>query len=362
MGTTTVGTMKGYVFAGDGRAELREIPVPVIASGEAIVRMRLASICATDLKIIDGRIPGRPGTVLGHELVGEIVAVADDVQGYAPGQRVYVPGDTPCGRCYECLGNANGRGCHTDGTIAAFHFATLRDGAHAEYVAVPYAQANLTPIPDEVTDEQAVVMACGGSTGFAAVESSELRMGDTVAVVGQGPVGLAATVAARLRGAGYVITVDVLPWRLAMSMRLGADVALDATQVDVVEIVRRLTGGRMADVAIEAVGTPQTFLTALRLVRPAGVLSSVGNYGMHGSLTLPLDAGAFMGGIGEKRIISSTSPGGKDRGRRLLHMIEHGKFDLSPLITHRFALGEIGAAYDLFRDRREPVFKVGIRP
>ena len=147
-----------------------------------------------------------------------------------------------------------------------------------------------------------------------------------------------------------------------MSMRLGADVALDATQVDVVEIVRRLTGGRMADVAIEAVGTPQTFLTALRLVRPAGVLSSVGNYGMQGSLTLPLDAGAFMGGIGEKRIITSTSPGGKDRGRRLLRMIEHGKFDLSPLITHRFALGEIGAAYDLFRDRREPVFKVGIRP
>jgi alcohol dehydrogenase len=362
MGVTTVRTMKGYVYAGDGRAELRDVPVPTIAYGEALVRMRLASICATDLKIIDGRIPGRPGTVLGHELVGEIVAVADGVQGYAPGQRVYVPGDTPCGQCYDCLGNVNGRGCHTDGTIAAFHFAMLRDGAHAEYVAVPYAQANLTPIPDGVTDEQAVVMACGGSTGFAAVESSELRMGDTVAIVGQGPIGLAATVAARLRGAGYVIAIDIIPWRLEMSRRLGADIALDASRIDVVEVVRRLTGGWMADVAIEAVGTPDTFLTALRLARPAGVLSSVGNYGMQGSLTLPLDAGAFMGGIGEKRILSSTSPGGKERGRRLMHMIAHGKFDLSPLITHRFALGEIGAAYALFRDRREPVFKVGIRP
>jgi threonine dehydrogenase-like Zn-dependent dehydrogenase len=362
VGTVMNGTMKGYVFAGDNRAELRDVPVPAIGDGEALVRMRLASICATDLKIIDGRLPGHPGTVLGHELVGEVVALGPGVTGYDIGQRVYVPGDTPCGQCDECLGNANGRGCHADGTIAGFHFAVLRDGAHAEYVAVPYAQANLAPIPEGVTDEQAVVMTCGGSTGFAGIESSELRMGDTVAIVGQGPVGLAATVAARLRGAGYVITTDVIPWRLEMSRRMGADVALDARHVDIVEEVRHLTGGWMADVAVEAVGMPDTFLTALRLTRPAGVLSSIGNYGMQGSLTVPLDAGAFMGGIGEKKIITTTSPGGKDRGRRLMHMIAHGKFDLSPLVTHRFHLDEIGAAYELFRNRPEPVFKVAIRP
>ena len=362
MSSVTTSTMKGYVFAGGGRAELRTLPIPKLGHGEVLVKMRLASICATDLKIVDGRLPARAETVLGHELVGEVVELGEGVEGYETGQRVFVPGDTPCGRCYECLGTPNGRGCHADGTIAAFHFAVLRDGVHAEYVAVPYAQANLTPIPDEVTDEQAVVMACGGSTGFGGVESSELRMGDTVAIVGQGPVGLAATVAARLRGAGYVITIDVVPWRLAMSRRMGADVALDGTQVDVVEEVRRLTDGRMADVAIEAVGTPDTFLTALRLTRPAGVLSSIGNYGMHGSLTLPLDAGAFMGGIGEKRIITTTAPGGKDRGRRLMHMIAHGKFGLAPLITHWFDLDEIDAAYDLFRNRREQVFKVAIHP
>jgi alcohol dehydrogenase len=362
MSGAATGTMRGYVFAGGGRADLREIPVPEIGYGEALVRMRVASICATDLKIIDGRLPARAGTVLGHELVGELAALAEGVTGYEIGQRVYVSADSPCGQCYECLGNANGRGCHAGGTIAAFHFAVLRDGAHAEYVAVPYAQANLTPVPDEVTDEQAVVMTCVGSTGFGGVESSELRMGDTVAIVGQGPVGLAATVAARLRGAGYVITADVVPWRLEMSRRMGADVALDAREVDVVEEVRRLTGGWMADVAIEAVGTPDTFLTALRLTRPAGVLSSIGNYGMLGTLALPLDAGAFMGGIGEKKIITTTSPGGKDRGRRLLHMIAHGKFDLSPLITHRFRLDEIGDAYEVFRARRERVFKVAIRP
>jgi threonine dehydrogenase-like Zn-dependent dehydrogenase len=360
--SVTTGTMRGYVFAGEGRAEMREIPLPRITYGEALVRMRLASICATDLKIIDGRLPARPGTVLGHELVGEIVDLADDVKGYDIGQRVFVTADTPCGQCYDCLGNPNGRGCHADGTIAAFHFAVLRDGAHAEHVVVPYAQGNLTPIPDAVTDEQAVVMACGGSTGFGGIESSELRMGDTVAIVGQGPVGLAATVAARLRGAGYVITVDVLPWRLEMSRRLGADVALDATRVDVVEEVRQLTAGWMADVAVEAVGTPDTFLTALRLTRPAGVLSSIGNYGMRGSLTLPLDAGGFMGGIGEKRIITTTAPGGKERGRRLMHMIAHERFDLSSLVTHRFELDRIAGAYDVFRERRERVFKVAIRP
>jgi alcohol dehydrogenase len=362
MSTVMTGTMRGYVFAGEHRAELRQVPMPAVGPGEALVRMRLASICATDLKIIDGRLPGRPGTVLGHEMVGEVAALGPGVVGYEIGQRVYVPGDTPCGQCYECLGNPNGRGCHTDGTIAAFHFAVLRDGAHAEYVAVPYAQANLAPIPDGVTDEQAVVMTCGGSTGFAGIEASELRMGDTVAIVGQGPVGLAATVAARVRGAGYIIALDIVPWRLEMARRLGADIALDARAADVVEEVRRLTGGWMADVAVEAVGTPETFLTALRLTRPAGVLSSIGNYGMRGTLSLPLDAGAFMGGIGEKRIITTTSPGGKDRARRLLHMIAHGKYDLSSLVTHRFSLDEVHGAYDVFRSRREPVFKVTIRP
>lgn len=354
--------MRGYVYAGDGRAELRELPVPEVGYGEALVRMRLASICATDLKIVDGRVPAPVGTVVGHELVGEIVELAAGIEGYEVGQRVLVHGDTPCGQCYECLGSANGRGCHVHGTIAAFHFAVLRDGAHADYVAVPYAQANLTPIPAGVTDEQAVVMACGGTTGFGGVETSELRLGDTAVIVGQGPVGLAATVAARLRGAGQLITVDTVPQRLELSKRLGADVALDATGVDVVEEVRRLTGGWMADVAIEAVGTPETFVTALRLTRPAGVLSSIGNYGMHGALTLPLDAGAFMGGIGEKRIVTTTAPGGKDRGRRLLNLIANGRFDLSPLVTHSFPLDEIDDAYDLVRQRDERVCKVTIRP
>lgn len=354
--------MRGYVYAGDGRAELRELPMPTAGYGEAIVKMRLASICATDLKIIDGRLPATVGTVIGHELVGEIAELAEGIEGYEVGQRVFVHADTPCGQCYDCLAGANGKGCRVNGTIAGFHFAVLRDGAHADYVAVPFAQANLTPIPDPVTDAQAVVMACGGSTGFGGVENSDMRLGDTVVIIGQGPVGLAALVASRLRGAAYVITVDTVPWRLEMSKRLGADETLDASQVDVVEEVRRLTGGWMADVAIEAVGTPATFETGLRVTRAAGTLSSIGNYGMHGQLTLPLDVGAFMGGIGEKRIVTTTAPGGKERGRRLLHLIAHGKYDLSPLVTHTFGLDDVDAAYETFRDRTAQVLKVAITP
>jgi alcohol dehydrogenase len=354
--------MTGYVFLGGGRARLQELPVPGLRPGEALVKVRVTSVCATDLKIVDGRVPAPPGTVLGHELVGEIVDLAEGVEGYRVGQRVLVMADTPCGQCEQCLSNVDGRGCHAGGSIGGFHLGLLRHGTHAEYVAVPFAQANLAPIPEGVPDEQAVVLACNGSAGFGGVEASGLRVGDVVAIVGQGPVGLAATIAARLRGAGYIIAIDLLPWRLALARDFGADAVLNSEDGDVVEGVRRLTGGWMADVAVEAVGTPDTFVTALRLVRPGGVLSSVGNYGMSGSLLLPLDGGAFLGGIGDKRIVTTASPGGKDRARRLLALLAHRRVDLSPFVTHRLGLGEMDAAYDLMRGRRERVVKVAVRP
>jgi alcohol dehydrogenase len=362
MSATATETMTGYVLTEPGRAELTELAVPSPGHGEVLVRVTMASICATDLKIVDGRFPVAPGRVMGHEFVGELVAVGPGVEGLEIGTRLFVHCDTPCGQCYECLGNVNGQGCHTGGSLNAFHFGVLRDGAHAEYVAVPYAAANVVPIPAAVSDEQAVMLCDVGSTGFAGVESSELRFGDVVAVVGQGPVGLAATVAARLRGAALIVAVDADRQRLAQALEMGADVALHSDDVDVVAEVGRLTGGRMADVAVEAVGLPATFETALRLARPAGTLSSVGNYGMQGELTLPLDEGAFLGGVGNKRIISTTSPGGKDRARRLLGLVANGKLDLGGFVTHRFALAEIDAAYELFREKRDGVFKVAIEP
>jgi len=356
-------TMKAYVFEGDGRAAVQEIPRPVPGYGEALLKVTTASICATDLKIIDGRLPVDAGRVLGHELVGEFVEAGTGIEGFTPGERVFVHTDSPCGQCSECLGVPNGQGCSTGGSINGFHFGVLRDGGHAEYVVAPFAAANLVPIPPSVTDEQAVMLCCVGTTGFGGVERADLRLGDTVAVVGQGPVGMSATIAARLRGASLIVVIDGMRDRLEFARSMGADVVLDPTSVDVVEEVRELTGGRMMDVAIEAVGVQETFSLALRLTRPGGTLSSIGNYGVSDAhLQLPLDIGAFMGGIGDKRIITTSAPGGKDRARRLLAMVASGKFDLGPYVTHTFALDEIDTAVEIFREKRDGVFKVAVKP
>ncbi len=354
--------MKAFVVDANGGASLRQVPRPSPGYDEALVKVTTASICATDLKILDGRLPVAPGRVLGHELVGEFVAGGPGVTGFEPGERVFVPTNTPCGRCSECLGVANGLGCRADGSINGFQFGVLRDGGHAEYTLVPYVSANLVPIPESVTDEQAVMCCCVGTTGFGGIERSELRLGDAVAIVGQGPVGMSATVAARLRGAALVAVVDAIAARRQLALRMGADVALDPAD-DVVEEVRRLTDGRMADVAIEAVGTQPTFELALRLTRPGGTLSSIGNYGVSDArLELPLDSGAFMGGIGDKRIVTTSAPGGKDRARRLLALVAAGRFDPAPYVTHTFPLDEIETALELFRTKADGVFKVAIKP
>lgn len=354
--------MLAYVLTAPGRPELRELPVPVPGPTEALVRVSTASICATDLKIVDGIFPVEPGRVLGHEFVGEVVAVGDLVRDVAVGTRALVHTDTPCGRCRDCLANRNGQGCARGGAINAFHFGVLRDGAHAQYVLVPDAEANVAAIPEGVSDEQAVMLCDVGSTGFSAIEAGEVRFGDVVAVVGQGPVGAAATIGARLAGAALVVGIDTMPQRLERARALGADVVLDPTERDVVAEVRRLTGGEGADVVVEAVGREESFQTAVRLTRAAGVVSTVGNYGMHGELRLPLGPDGFMGGVGNKRIISSTSPGGVDRARRLLSMAAGGRFDLGGFVTHSFPLSEMEAAYELFRSKRDGVFKIAVKP
>lgn len=352
--------MKAFVFYGVGNARLEEIPVPKPDYGEAVLKVNLTTICTTDIHILEGDFPVKPGIVIGHEFVGEIKELGHGVEGYEVGERVAVCADTPCGQCFECLGNVNGRGCHAHGSLSAFHLGALRNGAHAEYVAVPFAQANMAKIPDELSDEQVLFVGDVVSTGFSASETAGMRIGDTVVIFGQGPIGLAATVGAKLNGAGFIITVDTLPMRMEMSRKMGADVVVDASKVDAIAEIEKLTEGRMADVSIEVVGKPATFLNALKAIRAGGVLSSIGNYGFKGSLPLPLDA--FLAGVGDKKIFTTTSPGGKDRARRLLNMIQHGKFDLTTLITHRFSLDQVEKAYEVFQGDKNKVLKVAIKP
>jgi alcohol dehydrogenase len=353
-------TMKATVFHAPGDIRVEEIERPRPGPGEALIRVTLTTICGTDVHIVKGEYPVRSGLVIGHEPVGVIEELGAGITGYGPGERVLVGAITPCGQCHACLSGHLSQCGHGSGyeAIGGWRFGNTIDGAQAEYLLVPNAQANLAKIPDDVSDEQAVLLADIASTGFSGAESGNVRIGDAVVVFAQGPIGLCATAGARLMGASLVIGVDSDPVRLAMARRMGADVALDFSRVDVVEEVRRLTGGRGADVAVEALGTQGTFESALRCVRPGGTVSSLGVYS--GKLQIPYEA--FAAGLGDHRIVTTLCPGGKERMGRLLKTVQSGRFDPTPLITHRFGLGEIDEAYRIFSGRLDGVLKVAVKP
>ncbi|MDP2316417.1 MAG: alcohol dehydrogenase catalytic domain-containing protein [Pseudomonadota bacterium] len=351
--------MRANVFHGAGRFGIEEVQKPTPGAGEALLRVTLTTICGTDLHITSGEYAVRPGLVIGHEAVGSVEALGEGVRHVEIGQRVLVGAVTPCGQCRACLSGHPSQCGREAGYLAlgGWRFGNTIDGAQAEYLLVPHAAANLAPIPDSVTDEQALMLADITSTGFSGAESANIRVGDAVVVFAQGPIGLCATAGARLRGAGLVIGVDPDPHRRAMAKRFGADVVLDPAVGDVAAEVRRLTDGG-ADVAIEALGTQRTFEGSLRSLRPAGTLSSLGVYS--GKLDIPYDA--FGAGVADYRLVTTLCPGGKERMRRLLEMVRNGHFDPAPLVTHRFRLDDIGAAYRLFGGRADGVMKVAITP
>jgi threonine dehydrogenase-like Zn-dependent dehydrogenase len=194
------------------------------------------------------------------------------------------------------------------------------------------------------------------STGFAGAESANIKIGDIVAIFAQGPIGLSATAGARLRGAGLIIAVDGVDERLSMAKQMGADITLDFRKVDVVDEILKLTGGRGVDASIEALGKQETFEAALRVLKPGGTLSSLGVYSS--DLSIPLNA--FSAGLGDHKIITSLCPGGKERMRRLMSVIQSGRLNLAPMVTHRFNLEQIVEAYDLFSHQRDGVLKVAI--
>lgn len=350
--------MRANVFHGVNDIRVERVPRPSAGAGEAVIRVTLTTICGTDLHILRGEYPVRPGLVIGHELVGVIEELGAGVTGYKVGDRVLVGAITPCGQCRGCLSGHLSQCGHGEGyeAIGGWRFGNTINGAQAEYLLVPYAQANLAKIPDGLTDEQVVLLADIASTGFGGAESGSVRIGDAVVVFAQGPIGLCATAGAKLMGASLVIGVDADDARLAMARRMGADVVFDVRKHDVVAEIMRLTGG--VDVAIEALGTQETFENCLRSLRPGGTLSSLGVYS--GKLQVPYQA--FAAGLGDHRIITTLCPGGKERMRRLMNMVQSGRFDPMPLITHTFSLDKIVDAYQLFGERRNGVLKIAIRP
>lgn len=354
------GMMKAAAFIEKGRIEIVEKPIPDIGDNDALIRITTTTICGTDVHILKGEYPVEQGLTIGHEPVGIIEKLGKNVQDYKEGQRVIAGAICPSFHSYACQDGlpAQDGGCHSHGykPMGGWRFGNTIDGAQAEFLVVLDAQANLAPVPYGLTDEQVLMCPDIMSTGFAGAESANIKIGDIVAVFAQGPIGLCATAGARLKGASLIIAIDGIDERLSYARQLGADITLDYRKVDIISEIMKITGGRGVDAVIEALGTQQTFESALRVLKPGGTLSSLGVYST--DLTIPLDA--FSAGLGDHKIITSLCPGGKERMRRLMSVIESNRVNLQDMVTHRYKLDDIVDAYDLFSHQRDGVLKVAI--
>ena len=347
------GVMQANVFRAPGIFGREEKVIPHAGPGQAVIQVRLTTICSMDIHIVRGECPVRPGLTIGHEAVGVIHELGAGMEGYEIGQRVMTGAITPCGQCEPCLGGDHSQ---CGGSLSGWKLGNSIDGVQAEYALIPHAQANLARVPDGLSDEQVLLLADVASTGFSAAERGNIRLGDVVAVFAQGPIGLCATLGASLRGASEIIAVDRDPNRLKMSRHFGATTTLEAGP-GVADRIRKMTGGRGVDTAIEALGLQETFENALRVLRPGGTLSSVGVYSGH--LKIPLDA--FGAGLADQTIVTTLCPGGKERMHRLMRLVESHRIDLTPLITHLFSLEDIAKAYELLESKHNRVLKVAIR-
>ena len=352
--------MKAALFVEPDRIVLDDKPVPDVEPNDALIRITTTTICGTDIHILKGEYPVEKGLTVGHEPVGIIEKLGKNVSGYKEGERVIAGAICPSGYSNACLdglfaqdGQSSAHGLKPMG---GWRFGNTIDGAQAEYLLVPDAMANLARVPDHLSDEEVLMCPDIMSTGFAGAESGNIKIGDTVAIFAQGPIGLCATAGAKLRGATTIIAVESVPERMEMSKRIGADLVVDFKNSDPVEEIMKATGGRGVDVAIEALGLQQTFENCLKVLKPGGTLSSLGVYA--DDLNIPLSA--FHAGLGDNKIITSLCPGGKERMRRLMNVIASGRVDLKPLVTHRYGLDDIEEAYELFANQRDGVLKIAV--
>lgn len=330
--------MKGFVFHGPGQSAWQDVPDPALKEAtDAIVRVDVVTICGTDLHILKGDVPEvRPGTVLGHEAVGEIVETGREVHTVRPGDRVLVSCITACGRCRFCWERTYGQ-CRGGGGWILGH---VIDGTQAEYVRVPYADLSVHPLPGAVDSKDAVLLADLFPTGYeVGVLNGRVHPGDTVAVVGAGPVGLAAIATGQLYAPERIIAVDLAAARLEAARQLGADAVADAREGPE-QLVADLTDGLGADVVIEAVGAPDTFELCTRMVRPGGHVANVGVHGRPATLHLE--------DLWIKNVTITTGLVDTYSTPTLLRMAAAGRLPTSSLVTHTFPLDRMEEAYDVF--------------
>ena len=331
--------MRALVYHGPGRKSWDEVPDPGITDdGDIIVRVDATTICGTDLHILKGDLPEvRSGRILGHEAVGTVDEVGDGVRTLAPGDRVLVSSVSACGTCQFCREARYGQ-CMSGGGWILGH--TI-DGTQAEYVRVPFADTSTFRIPAGAADEEILMLADVLPTGYeVGVLAGGVRPGDVVAVVGAGPVGLAAITSAQLFSPSHIVAIDLSEARLEAAKHFGADVTVNNSREDPLAVIKDLTGRLGVDVSIEAVGTPATFELAVKLARPGGRIANIGVHGR--AVTLHLDEQWI-------RDITITT-GLKDTSSTptLMRLVTSGQIDAKRFITHHFGLDEMEAAYDVF--------------
>mgnify|MGYP001216244849 CR=1 FL=1 len=335
--------MKAMVYQGPGNRSWQEVPDPeIIDDTDAIVEVRAVTICGTDLHILKGDVPAvEPGRILGHEAVGTVVRTGGAVRTIAEGDRVLVSCVTACGRCRYCRIGMFGQCLGGGGWILGHRI----DGTQAEYLRVPFADTSTYKIPEGVADEAALMLADILPTSYeVGVLNGKVGPGDTVVVVGAGPIGLSAILTARLFTPSHIVAVDLAAPRLEAAKRFGADVVVGPGD-DAAKVVADLTGGLGADTAIEAVGVPETFELCTRLVRPGGRVANVGVHGKPATLHLE--------DLWIKNVTITTGLVDTYSTPTLLDMIAAGRLDPSPFITHRFALAEMEAAYETFANAQD---------
>lgn len=331
--------MKALVYHGPGLKSWDDVPDPrIIDETDAIVGIDITTICGTDLHILKGDVPDvAAGRILGHEAVGTVEAVGSAVTTIAPGARVLVSCISACGRCRYCREARYGQCVGGGGWI----LGNKIDGTQAEYVRTPFADTSLYPIPAGLEDEAVLMLADILPTSYeVGVINGAVKPGDTVVVVGAGPIGLATILTARLYSPGHIIAVDLSDARLEAAKQFGADVTINPSREDPAERINTLTNGLGADVTIEAVGAPETFEMCARLVRPGGHVANIGVHGKPATLHLE-DLWVRDVTITTGLVDTWSTP-------TLLKLVRSGQLSAGTFATHRFGLTEFIDAYDTF--------------
>jgi alcohol dehydrogenase len=337
-------SMHAVVYHGPGSKAWEEVPKPTVqADTDAIVRVDAVTICGTDLHILKGDVPAvTEGRILGHEAVGTVESVGSGVKNVKAGDRVLVSCITACGACRYCREGSYGQCIGGGGWILGHRI----DGTQAEYVRVPFADTSTFPVPEGVSDEEVLMLADIGPTGYeVGVLNGKVSPGDVVAVVGAGPIGLSAITGARLFSPAHVIAIDLADARLDAAKQFGADVTVNSTREDPAAVVRELTGGLGADVTIEAVGVPESFELCTELVRPGGTVANIGVHGKPATLHLE-DLWIRNVTITTGLVDTYSTP-------TLLRLVSSRQIDVERFVTHRFAMADFMEAYDVFANAAE---------